>query len=94
MKENRRMSICNRLDLQTLGSQLVMPKNLLDHWEKPSYYTKYCIWCHLFYLSCSILTVNRPRSVTDTKCKPNILCHSSFKKNGDLQIYSAAITIT
>ena len=26
------MSTCNRLDLQTLGSRPVMPKNLLDHW--------------------------------------------------------------
>ena len=25
------MSTCNRFDLQTLGSQLVMPKNLPDH---------------------------------------------------------------
>ena len=25
------MSTCNRLDLQTLGSQLIMPKNLPDH---------------------------------------------------------------
>ena len=32
MKENRRMSTCNRLDLQTLESQPVMPKNLPDHW--------------------------------------------------------------
>ena len=32
IKENQRMSTCNRLDLQTLGSQLViMPKNLPDH---------------------------------------------------------------
>ena len=31
-KENRRMWTCNRSDLQTLGSQLVMPKNLPDHW--------------------------------------------------------------
>ena len=31
MKENQRMSTCNQLDLQTLGSQLVMPKNLLGH---------------------------------------------------------------
>ena len=30
-KEKRRMSICNRLDLQTLGSQPDMPKNLPDH---------------------------------------------------------------
>jgi hypothetical protein len=28
MKENQRMSACNRLDLQTLGSQPIMPKNL------------------------------------------------------------------
>ena len=31
MKGNRRMWTCNRLDLQTLGFQLVMPKNLPDH---------------------------------------------------------------
>ena len=31
IKENRRMSTCNRLDLQTLGSQPVVPKNLPDH---------------------------------------------------------------
>jgi hypothetical protein len=29
IKENRRMSTCNQLDLQTLGSQLIMPKNIL-----------------------------------------------------------------
>ena len=34
LKENRRMSTCNRLDLQTLGSQPVMPKNLPDHWRQ------------------------------------------------------------
>ena len=26
------MSTCNRLELQTLGSQSVMPKNLPNHW--------------------------------------------------------------
>ena len=31
MKENRMMSTCDWLDLQTLGSQLVMPKNLPNH---------------------------------------------------------------
>ena len=36
IKENRRMSICNRLDLQTLGFRPVMPKNLPDHWREPS----------------------------------------------------------
>ena len=29
------MSTCNWLDLQTLGSQLIMPKNLPDHWANP-----------------------------------------------------------
>ena len=28
LQKNRRMSPCNRLDLQTLGSELIMPKNL------------------------------------------------------------------
>ena len=27
------MSTCNRLDLQTLGSQPIMPKNLPDNWH-------------------------------------------------------------
>jgi hypothetical protein len=31
IKENRRMSTCNRLDLQTLGSKPIMLKNLPDH---------------------------------------------------------------
>ena len=30
------MSTCNRLDLQTLGSQPVMPTNLPNHWCLPS----------------------------------------------------------
>ena len=33
IKETRRISTCNRLDLQTLGSQPVMPKNLPDDWS-------------------------------------------------------------
>ena len=32
------MSTCNRLDLQTLGSQPVMPKNLPDHCGKGNKY--------------------------------------------------------
>ena len=39
-------------------------------------YTKYCIWCHQSYLSCSILIVIRLSSVTPIKCKHNIICHS------------------
>ena len=31
IKENRRMSTCNRLDLETLESQPIMPKNLPHH---------------------------------------------------------------
>ena len=33
--ENRRLSTCNRLDLQTRGSRPIMPKNLHDHWVGP-----------------------------------------------------------
>ena len=33
IKEKRRMSTCNWLDLQTLGSRLIMPKNLPDQWS-------------------------------------------------------------
>ena len=32
MKEIRRLSTCNQLDLQILGSQTIMPKNLPHHW--------------------------------------------------------------
>jgi hypothetical protein len=36
IKENRRMPTCNRLELQTLGSQPIMPKNLPDHCSEPT----------------------------------------------------------
>jgi hypothetical protein len=39
IKENGRMSTCNRLDLQTLGSQPIMPKNLPDHWVAMTLWT-------------------------------------------------------
>ena len=32
VKENQKMSTCNRLDLETLGSRPIMPKNLPGHW--------------------------------------------------------------
>ena len=32
IKKNQRMSTCNRLDLQTLGSQPIVPKNLPNRW--------------------------------------------------------------
>ena len=31
IKEHQRMSTCNWLDLQALGSQPIMPRNLYDH---------------------------------------------------------------
>ena len=33
MKDTWRMSTCSRLNLQTLGSQMVMPKNLPGHYS-------------------------------------------------------------
>jgi hypothetical protein len=30
-KKNRKMSICSQMDLETLGSRLIMPKNLPGH---------------------------------------------------------------
>ena len=33
IKETQMMSTCNWLDLQTPASQLIMPKNLTDHWS-------------------------------------------------------------
>ena len=36
--ENQRMSTCNHLDLQTLGSRPIVPKNLPDHWSLCSHW--------------------------------------------------------
>ena len=36
IKENRRMSTCTQLDLQTLGSQPIMPKNPPNRWSNLS----------------------------------------------------------
>ena len=64
IKENQRMSTCNRLDLQILGSQPVMPKNLpdycgvrdLDHaFAHPPYETT---------LYCSIYLSSFPKFIT------------------------------
>ena len=46
-KENRKMSTWNRLDLQTLESQPVMPNNLPDHWynaPKIKCYIQVLVW--------------------------------------------------
>ena len=45
IKENPRISTCNRLDLQTLGSQPIMSKNLPDHWSQtvPALSTSYLL---------------------------------------------------
>ena len=45
------MSTCNRLDLQTLGSQPMMPKNLPDHCCSNNYNYYYNIW-HLTVWGC------------------------------------------
>ena len=37
------MSTCNRLDLQTLGSQPVMPKNLPDHCSECCFSKFFCL---------------------------------------------------
>ena len=39
------MSTCNRLDLQTLGSQPVMPKNLPDRLPSPPLFAHPLIRC-------------------------------------------------
>jgi hypothetical protein len=38
MKENRRKWTCKRSDLQTLGSQPAMPKNLPEHWGRVNFF--------------------------------------------------------
>ena len=40
-KENRRLSTSNRLDLLTLGSQPIMPKNILDHRVEVEWFRKF-----------------------------------------------------
>ena len=45
-------------------------------------YTNYCNQCHPFYLSSSTLNANRLRSVNNTKCRPNIVCHIREKVYG------------
>ena len=51
VKDNWRMSTCNRLDLQTLGSQTVMmPKNLPDHCSGPIWgIFQKCFFIYLFF---------------------------------------------
>ena len=44
-------------------------------------------------MSCSILILNCPCSVTKAKCKPNIICHSC-KTFWALQLYNVAINAT
>ena len=42
--------------------------------------------CHQFYLSCSILIVNHPWIVTNTKYRPNIMWHSLLKNLGIIDL--------
>ena len=45
--QDRRMSTCNRLDLQTPGSQPIMTKNLLDHWTELTKYSRILAMAHI-----------------------------------------------
>ena len=45
---------------------------------------KHRISCSCFYLSCSILIVNHPCSVTNGECKPNIICLPLVKKRANV----------
>ena len=47
------MSTCNRLDLQTLGYQRVMPKNLPDQYGGVLIQVTPSFGCHLFFWSLS-----------------------------------------
>jgi hypothetical protein len=46
------MSTCNRLDLQTLGSQPIMPKNLPDHF--PPLSSPPCSYSYTFWVYCDL----------------------------------------
>ena len=63
MKENWRMSTCNRLDLQTLGSQPIMPKNLPDHWSRRS-----CVIENI-----DITWRSRVIEITDVTWRPHVI---------------------
>ena len=79
VKENRRMLTCiHRLDLQTLGSQPVVPKNLPNHcfnlehwwWAAPNTWTKRDKRGQMWKGKCSIL------STCMSACKvPSFPCH-------------------
>ena len=93
-KENGKMWTCNWLDLQTLGSQRVMPRNLLDHCRTPILAAK--SWGHMatsqlprawsllpgLYLFCTRVNTNRKQHVwcvTNTKWQTNIFGYYTFK---------------
>ena len=54
---------------------IFIPISFMHQW-----YTKCCIRCHQFYLPCFVVIVDCPCSVTNTKCKPKIMCHSFYQK--------------
>ena len=49
-------------------------------------YTEYCIECYRFFLSCSVLLINCPCRVTNTKCKPNIILSFLVNCCGDIDL--------
>ena len=54
------MLTCNWLDLQTLGSQPIMPKNLPNHWEVHPNKTE--SWFNHLIKKSLILTQNEPQA--------------------------------
>ena len=75
IKENRRMSTHNRLDLGTLGSQPVMPKNLPDHWYSPLLYLmhyqihRYLLICRLPYCMPTAIAAKQMTFIHQFHCR-------------------------
>ena len=42
MKKSRKLSTCNQLDLETVGSQPILGSNLPEHWEELCHYIFKC----------------------------------------------------
>jgi hypothetical protein len=95
-RSNQKVSTCNRLDLEILGSRPIRHKHLplrtLHTHELTTLHIVYSIT--KIYSSCTILIVNRPWCVTTTKSEPNIVCHFSCKKLGIIDLQGKATPFT
>ena len=74
------MSTCNRLDLQTLGSQPIMPKNLPDHCSGYQY------WCLPQILNYPfLLLTTMPKALPSNPTTLVVLCDQhEFGRSGYL----------